>query len=315
MRKAAVSGTPLPHTCGEAAVSAADNCRHGPAIRSGRFVQVRAAPWDGHSPEPWWSHRIHLPSLGVLPWAEQRREVTVRRTLTNVVTASHRRSRARHPDRWRLPRPPRAGVPVGVALVAAVVILGGWLSSPGTVGPDRNLIVAVQQWRSTALDVAALVLRYGLSIPVATGGLLLVGIWLWAHDRHLRRAVVFVALVVPGWLVTGVVKAVVERPRPVGLSTYGQLEELGPHSFPSAHAAIGAGAACAVVVVFCWHRSTTVRVLGAAGGLFLAVVAGWSRVYLGVHHPGDVLGSVLLTAGMNLICWPVLARWPDPRTA
>ena len=224
------------------------------------------------------------------------------------------RGGARHRG-WWLPPPPPAVVPVGVALVVAVVILGRWLAVPGVAGADRDLIMAVQQWYSPNLDVVALVLRYGLSIPVATGVLVLVGTLIWAYDRGPRRAVAFVSLAVPGWLATGVLKTLVARPRPAGLSVYGQLEGVGPHSFPSAHAAIAAGAAWAVVVVFCWHRSTSMRVLGATVGLVLVVVAGWSRVYLGVHHPGDVLGSVLLTGGMNLICWSALVRCIDRGTA
>lgn len=88
----------------------------------------------------------------------------------------------------------------------------------------------------------------------------------------------------------------------------GQLQEVGPHSFPSAHAAIGAGIACAVVLVCCWPRGAMARVAGIPLGLCFAVTAGWSRVYLGVHHPGDVLGSIGLTVAAELVLLPVLAR-------
>ena len=128
-------------------------------------------------------------------------------------------------------------------------------------------------------------------MPVAIGWLVLAGTVLWVHDRTPRRAVVFVSLLVPGWVVTAGMKVVVERPRrPRGVALFGQLQEVGPHSFPSAHAAIGAGIACAVVLVFCWPRGVVTRVAGILLGLCFAVTAGWSRVYLGVHHPGTVSG-------------------------
>ncbi|GAB2626984.1 hypothetical protein GCM10009696_36020 [Kocuria himachalensis] len=161
--------------------------------------------------------------------------------------------------------------------------------------------------------MSAVVVRYGLSVPVAIGWLVLAGTVLWVHDRTSRRAVVFVSLLVPGWVVTAGMKVVVERPRrPRGVALFGQLQEVGPHSFPSAHAAIGAGIACAVVLVFCWPRGVVTRVAGILLGLCFAVTAGWSRVYLGVHHPGDGLGSIRLTVTAELVRLPVLARLLQP---
>lgn len=208
---------------------------------------------------------------------------------------------------------PWAAVPAGAVLVVVVVASGLWLKDLGSGSPDRALVGLLQQVRSPALDVLALVLRYGLSVPVAIGWLVLAGTVLWVRDRNPRRAVTFVSLAIPGWLATAVVKAAVERPRPQGVALFGQLQEVGPHSFPSAHAAIGTGIACAVVLVFCWPRGRVARVAGIVLGLCFALVAGWSRVYLGVHHPGDVLGSITLTVAAELVWLPVLARLLHPR--
>lgn len=193
-------------------------------------------------------------------------------------------------------------------LGVGVVALGVGLTTLGPAGPDQNLIAAVQQRRSPALDVAALVVRYGLSVPVGIGWLVLIGAVLWGVDRAPGRALAFVSLAVPGWLATGVVKSIVERPRPGGVALFGQLHEVGPHSFPSAHVSLAAGAGWALALVFCWHHGTGVRAAGLVGALALAVAAGWSRVYLGVHYPGDALGSILLTAATQLVWLPILAR-------
>lgn len=212
--------------------------------------------------------------------------------------------------RWAmdLPRLPWGAVPAGVLLAAAVIVLGVWLKQFGAAGTGPEVIAAVQERRSPALDVAALALRYGLSAPVGIGWLVLVGIVLWAVDRAPVRALVFISLAVPGWLATAVVKPVVERPRPGDVALFGQLSEVGPHSFPSAHVSLAAGMGWALVLAFCWHHGTVVRVAGLVGALALAVVAGWSRVYLGVHYPGDALGSILLTAATQLVWLPILAR-------
>lgn len=67
-----------------------------------------------------------------------------------------------------------------------------------------------------------------------------------------------------------------------------------------------------MVLVFCWPRGAVARVAGILLGLCFAVTAGWSRVYLGVHHLGDVLGSIGLTVAAELVWSPVLARLLQP---
>ena len=60
-----------------------------------------------------------------------------------------------------------------------------------------------------------------------------------------------------------------------------------PHSgaFPSGHAATAF--ACATVLA-CWDRRLAVP------AFVLAAAIGWSRVYVGVHWPLDVLGGAVL---------------------
>ena len=233
-------------------------------------------------------------------------------TLIAMMSAAHAQAHLLGKHNLGVPRLPWAAVPAGAVVVVLVVAAGLWLKELGSDNSDRALVDLVRQARTPALDVLALVLRYGLSIPVAIGCLVVTGTVLWVRDRHPRRAAAFVSLAVPGWLATGVVKTVVERPRPQGVALFGQLQEVGPHSFPSAHAAIGAGVGCAVVLVFCWPRGAVARVAGVVLGVGFAVAAGWSRVYLGVHHPGDVLGSIALTVAAELIWLPVLARLLHP---
>ncbi len=122
---------------------------------------------------------------------------------------------------------------------------------------------------------------------------------LWER-RSLVRTTAFVAACV--WasdLLATVLKALVARPRP-----FERLEQADPliggtvsHSFPSGHAATSFAGAVLLALL----------VRRAAPFLFLLAVAiSFSRVYVGVHYPLDVVGGAALGTAVALGLWALL---------
>ena len=82
-----------------------------------------------------------------------------------------------------------------------------------------------------------------------------------------------------------VAKAITDRPRPYQVIADAVLRQQPAHgtSFPSSHTAV----TVAVVIALVPFLPRALAPVAVA----YAVLVGWSRVYLGVHYPLDVLGG------------------------
>ena len=103
-------------------------------------------------------------------------------------------------------------------------------------------------------------------------------------------------------MVDGVLKPLIGRSRP-SVTAFASKRELPPvpadTSFPSGHATSTFGAAVAVSRM--WPQTRIVW-------WTLAVLIGYSRIYLGHHYPFDVLGGAII--GIALALWVLGGRHP-----
>jgi len=107
------------------------------------------------------------------------------------------------------------------------------------------------------------------------------------------------------WALAHVAKAIADRPRPYQVITDAVLRQQPAHgtSFPSSHTAV----TVAVVIALMPFLPRALAPVAVA----YAVLVGWSRVYLGVHYPLDVLGGAgigIAVGGAVLLALGVLLR-------
>lgn len=192
---------------------------------------------------------------------------------------------------------------------------------------DHAVFLAINAgWSSPALDVFfGLIthLGHGLSLTI------LAALGLYLGDRkNFPRNLLYLALAVAlGGLCVQIIKSLVARPRPLKDAVFGALAvqaihtqvlgwlgkltlplsdlpqqlhiigpKLGSRSFPSGHAAGAFGTVTAIV--YAYRRAWLWLLFPVA-----ALVA-ISRVYVGVHFPGDVLAGAIIG---SLCAWLFLA--------
>ena len=206
-------------------------------------------------------------------------------------------------------------------LVALLLAAGGiWLFieladdvlEGDTRAVDESLILALRStgdasdplgpsWvEELARDVTALgsagILTF---VSVAAAGFLVL-----QRKRHL--AWYLIAAVASGTILGSVLKWAFDRPRP-DLVAHGQA--VYTSSFPSGHSMISAVTFLTLGALLAsgqTNRGMRGYLIGLA--LFLTVVVGVSRVYLGVHWPTDVLAGWTAGAAWALFCWALARR-------
>ena len=149
-------------------------------------------------------------------------------------------------------------------------------------------------------DVTALggVTFLTLLTVVATLALLIHGKW--------KRALVFASTVIAADLSSEVLKQIYDRPRPT-LVPHGSY--VYSASFPSGHSTMSAATFLTLATIIAsLEPDRATKSLAYAVAVALTVMVGFSRVYLGVHWPSDVLGGWSLGAAWALVAWIVLNR-------
>jgi len=203
----------------------------------------------------------------------------------------------------------------GIVLATVVIVGGCAVAARSWSASEAGLAATLSAIRVPALENVALFIHYGFE-PMINCGLLatLCFLLLWPL-RDPLKCLAFGSIAAIGWVSSELGKIIVSRPRPPSAAAHSLIRETASDSFPSGHTAFVFSLTCAVIIVLC--RPGFARRSAMLAGTVLVIVVATSRVYIGVHYPTDVIGSVLLSSASimlwlplwNKIIEPQLRRW------
>jgi len=175
-----------------------------------------------------------------------------------------------------------------------------------TSGFDHRVLL----WFRNPVDLSEPIGPAWLEVVVrditAMGGLLILGLltvaaagYLWLSRRHYLA--LFVTISIPaGSLLNAMLKDLFARPRP-DIVPHGT--EAAFSSFPSGHAMMAAVAYLTLGALLSLStEKTRIKIYILSWSVFLTVLVGISRVYLGVHWPTDIIAGWIAGGTWALLC-------------
>jgi membrane-associated phospholipid phosphatase len=188
----------------------------------------------------------------------------------------------------------RLGPRLGLGLIAAliVVVLFGALASEVREGDTQNFDDSVRMSiHGVASPQATKLLFFAtqLGAPLVLLPLTLVCSLLFLHWRRIRAAILLTVTMAGVTFLSWLLKLIFQRARPVpffGITTPAS------YSFPSGHSLASFcfyGALAALLTARL--RSPVLRGAVWAAAIVIIVAVGFSRLYLGMHYPSDVIGG------------------------
>ena len=178
------------------------------------------------------------------------------------------------------------------------------LVKAGTTSGDARLFRILNDVPPAAASVLTPLSHLFLPVGI-TAVVLLTVVYVLARNRSALPVAAAVVAAGAAWVLANVAKVIADRPRPYLVMADAVLRQHPAHgtSFPSSHTAVTLAVAIALVPFLA-------RPL-AAVGIAYAILVGWSRVYLGVHYPLDILagaGIGMAVGGAVLLALRLLLR-------
>lgn len=221
--------------------------------------------------------------------------------MVDIIRSGRPRTDRQIPDVLPAP-PPRLAVPVGAAMLAAVVLIAVLLRDPGSSAiqsVDDSWAGGMPGSSGGALSVLATVVEAGLGGPTGLMAPLgLVG-WLLVCRRHWSALYALTTCVLANLVLVLPLKDAVDREHPEDPWTL-----VSGGSFPSGHAFTAAALVVVLGALVC--RQASRRRWWWVGLCFVATVM-WSGTWVRDSWLSDTVAGALVGAGTALLLWRAFA--------
>lgn len=197
-----------------------------------------------------------------------------------------------------------------VALLAGFAALASGVLAAATEPIDHAILQALRTDPSDPkgppwLERAVLNISALGSVAVTTLIVCVAALFLLL-DRRPRQALLVVATASSAAIGLTLLKQAIGRERP---SIVEHIEVVAGLSFPSGHTLIAAVLYPTLGILIASNlRDRTLKVFVFVVAALLALLVGFSRVYLGVHYPSDVLGGWMLGIAVALAAGIVIRQ-------
>lgn len=208
-------------------------------------------------------------------------------------------------------------------LLLALIVGGIWLftglvdvvfdEEPGFRSVDETLILALREPQDLSDPIGPVTVETAVRDITALGGTAILGFLTISAAAFLllrgnrRTALILIVAVVGGTVLSLAFKDFYARPRPSLVPV--QIEVLN-YSFPSGHAMLSAATYLTIGALLSrTQKRTAIKTYIIVLSVVLTLAVGFSRVYLGVHWPTDVLAGWLAGAVWALMVVFVADLW------
>lgn len=175
---------------------------------------------------------------------------------------------------------------------------------------DQQALLAINSWHTPYFDQLMWCITSKLSWMLILVALLVTLRRDWRQMLFVVAAILFTILI-SDQISSGLIKHTVERLRPSHNPDLAATLHLvngytgGLYGFTSSHAANSFSVAMIVSLMYRYRR-----VMAAL--MFYAILQCYSRMYMGVHYPGDILGGTIIGLIVGWLCYR-LWRWAEQR--
>lgn len=216
------------------------------------------------------------------------------------------------PIPWRLPTGRRIDIWIlaaflaSAALLAAFAILGSEVLEGETAAFDRWVLLGLRHPGDPALPLGPAWLVRATVDFTALGGVAVLTLVTFVAagflltSRKPALALFLLAAIGGGALVSSILKSVFLRPRPELVE---HLVQVNSASFPSGHAMNSAIVYLTLAALLARSMADwRLRIYLLLVSMLLVVLIGFTRVYVGVHWPTDVLAGWSVGAAWAIVC-------------